>query len=694
MPLKTIIFSVLLLSTFFLTAQVAPPNNLSGSNLRNWLKANWYDGYHNTLGYSGVDGARSYMYNIIDNHQDSVTCVYSDYKEYRAYDTNRTAGTIGMTPINCEHTVPQSFFGEAEPMVSDIHHLFPTYQNWNSTRSNKAFGEIEDSSTDKWMYLDQSQSNVPTTNIEQYSESTTGVFEPKEDHKGNLARAIFYFYTMYPTEAGAISLIGDLYTLYTWHILDPITADEISRNEAIGVHQGNRNPFILYPARIKDAWEITHPAPDIIISATTNEIQVSWNDLVIETAYQVFRSVDNVDFNLVANLNHDVLQYTDSNVMTDSNYYYYVVANFADGDLTISDTLLGQVSTNNGLASDLFLSEYVEGSSFNKAIEIANFTGNSVDLSNYTLLKQTNGSGTWSSLPLSGNLADQSVYLITNNNSSNTDLMAKTNLATSNAVLNFNGNDPIALRKNDNGTEIIIDLIGVKDGGGTYFGDEMTLIRKSNVTAPNDTYLPSEWQGYGQDYLSNVGQHRFGVVLPVSLISFTAKAAKKHNLIQWEISEAINHHYFELEKSTDGFVFERLARLEQADNQPTQSFYQYKDQNPAALTYYRLTQVDLDGKRTVYPIESVENASKQLVFALAPIPVKDELKVRFILPQSSSVALFVYNQSGQLVLTQNSNLSKGRHELPLAVKQLPKGFYLIKLQTNQNQQSKKFIKID
>ncbi len=694
MSLKSIFFSLLFLLTYSITAQVAPPSNLSGISLRNWFKTNWYDGYHNTLGYSGVNGARSYMYNIIDNHQDSVTCVYSDYKEYRAYDTDRTAGTIGMAPINCEHTVPQSFFAEAEPMVSDIHHLFPTYQNWNSTRSNKAFGEIEDSSTDKWMYLDQSQSNVPTTDIEQYSESTTGVFEPKEDHKGNLARAIFYFYTMYPTEAGAISLIGDLYTLYTWHILDPIDAAEISRNEAIGLYQGNRNPFLLYPDRIKDAWEIIHPTPDLILSATTNEIQVSWNDLVIETAYQVFRSVDNIDFSLVASLNQDVLHYTDSDVVTDSSYYYYVVANFADGDQTISDTLLGQVSTNNGLASDLFISEYVEGSSYNKAIEIANFTGNSVDLSNYTLLKQTNGSGTWSNLTLSGNLANQSVYLITNDNTSNTDLMTKTNLATNNSVLNFNGNDPIALSKNDNGTAVIIDMIGVKDGGGSYFGDEMTLIRKSNVTGPSNTYLPSEWQGYGQDYLANVGQHRFGVVLPVSLIHFTAKAVGKHNLIQWEISEALHHHYFELEKSTDGFIFERLARLEQAENQPTQSFYRYEDQNPASLSYYRLTQVDRDGKSTVYPIETVQHSSDQLDFSLAPIPVKEELKVRFTLQQSSSVELFLYNQSGQLMLTQNSNLSKGTHELPLAVKQLPKGFYLVKVQTHQTQQSKKFIKID
>src|SRR5690606_32704155 len=58
-----------------------------------------------------------------------------------------------------------------------------------------------------------------------------------------------------------------------------------------------------------------------------------------------------------------------------------------------------------GAATDLFISEYVEGSSFNKGIELYNGTGAAVDLSNYSLLKQTNGAGDYGSeLTLSGTL--------------------------------------------------------------------------------------------------------------------------------------------------------------------------------------------------------------------------------------------------------------------------------------------------
>src|SRR5690606_6906717 len=124
-------------------------------------------------------------------------------------------------PINCEHTVPQSFFNEAEPMKSDIHHLFPTYSNWNSTRSNYPFAEINDNSTTKWMYLTTSTSSIPSSNIDLYSEYASSTFEPREDHKGDVARAIFYFYTMYPTQAGSISAVADINELYDWHLADP-----------------------------------------------------------------------------------------------------------------------------------------------------------------------------------------------------------------------------------------------------------------------------------------------------------------------------------------------------------------------------------------------------------------------------------------------------------------------------------------
>jgi len=150
-----------------------PPENLNGEELKAWLRTNYYDGKHQTLGYST---ARMYLYNYIDNENGIVTCVYSGYQVNTPYGGTTTY----PAPINCEHTIPQSFFGEADPMVSDIHHLYPTYENWNSTRSNNPFYDIDDNETAKWMYLTTSQTTIPTSNIDLYSEYANSKFEPRE----------------------------------------------------------------------------------------------------------------------------------------------------------------------------------------------------------------------------------------------------------------------------------------------------------------------------------------------------------------------------------------------------------------------------------------------------------------------------------------------------------------------------------
>jgi len=250
-PILTLSLLLLAMILFYAPSSSAqtPPDNLNGSGLRTWLKQNYYDGKHSTLGYST---ARMRMYNFIDNKNNQITGVYSGYVKSWTFGGN---GTNPM-PINAEHTVPQSFFGKNEPMRSDIHHLFPTYSNWNSERSNHPFGEITDSSTDKWMYLSNSQSSVPGSNIDRYSESISSRFEPREDQKGNTARAIFYFYTMYPTQAGAMSKVGDINVFYQWHLQDPVDANEIARNNSIEQYQGNKNPYISHPEWIARAWDL------------------------------------------------------------------------------------------------------------------------------------------------------------------------------------------------------------------------------------------------------------------------------------------------------------------------------------------------------------------------------------------------------------------------------------------------------
>ncbi|MEO1447971.1 MAG: endonuclease, partial [Bacteroidota bacterium] len=482
-----------------------PPPGLTGQPLRDWLKVNYFDGLHTTLGYST---ARGYMYGYIDNKNNQLTCVYGGFQ--RAWTFGNT-GT-NPAPINAEHTVPQSFFGSAEPMRSDIHHLFPTFGNWNSTRSNHPFAEIDDNVTTKWMRLDQDQSTIPGSLIEEYSEFASQQFEPREDHKGDCARAIFYFYTMYPTQGGSIGSVGDINTLYQWHLQDPPDADEILRNDDIETYQGNRNPYVDNPSWVADAWDLGGSggglaAPsNLQLTATATSLNLNWGDIANETGYEVYRSTDNANYSLLATVGANVTSYVDATAASGTIYYYYVAGYDGSGTGAASAVVSGQLSggSGGGSATDLFISEYIEGSSFNKALEVANFTGAPVNLSGYVLRKETNGGGSWGSdYALSGTLADGAVWVIANS-SANSTILAQADVSTGAGIVTFNGNDVIGLFKNG----ALIDILG-NFGSSSNYAQNTTLIRKADIDSPNSTYTTSEWDFFASDFSSDLGSHTF-----------------------------------------------------------------------------------------------------------------------------------------------------------------------------------------
>ncbi|MBD2769974.1 endonuclease [Hymenobacter sp. BT664] len=246
----------------------APPANLQGVALRDWYRANWYDGKRVVLSYNA---ARGRMYNYVDNVNNQVTCVYSGYTENVPYNATSTNPDV-VTDINCEHSIPQSWFDEVVRMRSDIHHLFPTRIQWNSDRGSDPFADVPDASTLGWLRGTTRLTTIPTSNIDEYSEDTNSQFEPREDHKGNLARAAFYFYTMHANEGfdpgkGVITALADLATLYRWHLADPVDAREIERNNRVAASQGNFNPYIAYPATVATAWNLAPAGPTFSFAA-------------------------------------------------------------------------------------------------------------------------------------------------------------------------------------------------------------------------------------------------------------------------------------------------------------------------------------------------------------------------------------------------------------------------------------------
>ncbi|WP_248927091.1 lamin tail domain-containing protein [Paenibacillus hamazuiensis] len=146
-----------------------------------------------------------------------------------------------------------------------------------------------------------------------------------------------------------------------------------------------------------------------------------------------------------------------------------------------------------GTGTNVFISEYVEGSSYNKALEIYNGSGAAIDLSAYTIAQ----SNTSTVISLSGTLNSGSVYVIANPNASS-GVLAKANMTSS--ALSFNGDDSVSLKKN--GT--VIDVVGT---AGTSFGTDKTLVRKSTVTAGSTSYDAAQWDSYAADTFTYLGTH-------------------------------------------------------------------------------------------------------------------------------------------------------------------------------------------
>ncbi len=157
--------------------------------------------------------------------------------------TSGSAGTIGPMSIpnsnmlNCEHTWPQSKFTGSDRnfQKSDLHHLFPTDSKANSVRGNYDFGDVDNG-------------KAPTSNCSASQSGRNRTYQPPREHRGNVARAMFYFAVRYN---GKINSKMEA-ALRRWHEDDPVDEAEMKRNNAVYSVQNNRNPFIDYPNLINN----------------------------------------------------------------------------------------------------------------------------------------------------------------------------------------------------------------------------------------------------------------------------------------------------------------------------------------------------------------------------------------------------------------------------------------------------------
>ena len=164
-------------------------------------------------------------------------------------------------------------------------------------------------------------------------------------------------------------------------------------------------------------------------------------------------------------------------------------------------------------AADLFISEYIEGTSNNKAVEIFNGTGAAVDLAagGYTLRVYANGGTSPTTITLTGTLAAGDVFVVANG-SANAAILAQADMTS--GSLTHNGNDQIALAK----SSVNIDVIGTIGLNVTNLID-VTKVRKSAISQGVTTYDVAEWTDYAVDTTSYLGSHDYAGGLTPSFVA-------------------------------------------------------------------------------------------------------------------------------------------------------------------------------
>lgn len=240
--------------------------------------------------------------------------------------------TVGsaVTGCNIEHSFAKSWWGGASnDAYKDCYHLNPSNATANSARSNYPLGVPEKDLKSNTGSLKVGKMHHPTMDVDFY------VFEPKDEYKGDFARAYFYMATCYGhwsngdidnvlsayngwrldnKDVGSkFAMQNDNYlefqpweqeVLIRWHRQDPVSIKEIRRMDAVSDFQHNRNPFIDYPYLAEYIWgeHAGEPVDMSLLIASSDEsfipgVSNGWREggtPTVKPKYGVSWSVDGV----------------------------------------------------------------------------------------------------------------------------------------------------------------------------------------------------------------------------------------------------------------------------------------------------------------------------------------------------------------------------------------------------------------
>ena len=186
------------------------------------------------------------------------------------------------------------------------------------------------------------------------------------------------------------------------------------------------------------------------------------------------------------------------------------------------------------------------------------------------------------------------------------------------------------------------------------------------------------------------------VALPVKLSSFTGNLRSDVCTLNWSTANEANSNRFDIEHSTDGLQFNTIGSVLSKGSNQSVNNYSYTDRSPVKGTnYYRLKQVDLDGKFEVTDVIKIEfNKGTNASLSISPNPVINNninLSLNNVTPGQYS--LLLYNDKGQLLMKQDVDHNGSSNTIKLSLpSSLTKGLYTVQLQNAETKIKAKLLK--
>jgi len=183
--------------------------------------------------------------------------------------------------------------------------------------------------------------------------------------------------------------------------------------------------------------------------------------------------------------------------------------------------------------------------------------------------------------------------------------------------------------------------------------------------------------------------------LPIELLSFNAESMGRDVRNTWTTSSEINNDHFELERSTDGNEFIKIATIKGfgAGVSMQTLNYSYDDRDVCGtIIYYRLKQVDIDGRHSYSKIAAVSCKDADNGITVYPNPANTVLNISFNITEQKNTEVQIRNMVGMVVMQINMDAQIGFNSATFDINDLPAGVYYLVVRENNEDASRKQVK--